>query len=437
MDVIVIGAGAAGLSAASALVRAGLSVLVLEARDRIGGRCWTRCEPGLEVPIEYGAEFIHGRPRVTLELLRSLHLRADRRVGARWFVKRGKLERSDRAAVFAEICAAMQRAGTPRRDISFAQYLDRRLRRHLSADACAFARRMVEGYDAADANRVSAREIIGEWTGEGTNNAVSFRPRGGYGTMLGKLAAELSDRGARLRLHSAVDAVEWRSGRVRVAGTCLGARFQVEAARAVVTLPLGVLQQRAGTPGAVRFVPALPGKRLALRALASGPAFKAVLRFRAPFWEAIARGQFRGAGFFQAPQAEFPTFWTPYPARSPLLVAWAGGPRARRLMACDAAEVIRRAAASATLLFGDHLDVESELEGGYVHDWQRDPFARGAYSYVKVGGRGAREALAQPLLDTLYFAGEAADCSGETGTVAGALQSGAHAARALLHAIGR
>jgi len=93
--------------------------------------------------------------------------------------------------------------------------------------------------------------------------------------------------------------------------------------------------------------------------------------------------------------------------------------------------VIRLALASAGKLFGA-AEVEAEFEGGYTHDWQSDPYARGAYSYAKVGGQGARKTLAEPLLDTLFFAGEAADDRGETATVAGALQSGACAARALL-----
>jgi monoamine oxidase len=67
-----------------------------------------------------------------------------------------------------------------------------------------------------------------------------------------------------------------------------------------------------------------------------------------------------------------------------------------------------------------------------VHHWQQDPFARGAYSYVAVGGHGARRALAEPLDDTLFFAGEAADHEGEHGTVAGALRSGERAARQAL-----
>jgi len=66
-----------------------------------------------------------------------------------------------------------------------------------------------------------------------------------------------------------------------------------------------------------------------------------------------------------------------------------------------------------------------------LQDWARDPYSRGGYSYVLVGGEGAREALGAPLQDTLYFAGEATDAE-EAGTVAGALRSGARAAREIL-----
>ncbi len=69
-DVLVIGAGAAGLAAADALARAGRSVLVLEARARVGGRCWTRRMAGLEAPVEVGAEFLHGEAKATHALLR-------------------------------------------------------------------------------------------------------------------------------------------------------------------------------------------------------------------------------------------------------------------------------------------------------------------------------------------------------------------------------
>jgi monoamine oxidase len=184
-------------------------------------------------------------------------------------------------------------------------------------------------------------------------------------------------------------------------------------------------------------LPSLDGKRAALAALASGPALKVILRFRTPFWDRLEAGRYRRAGFFQAPEAAFPTFWTSLPARAPELVAWAGGPRARRMSGHAAPHLIRQALDSVQVLFGKRVDIADEFERGYVHDWQGDPYARGAYSYVRVGGQGARKALATPLLDTLYFSGEAADYEGETGTVAGALQSGARAARALLEARGR
>ena len=103
-----------------------------------------------------------------------------------------------------------------------------------------------------------------------------------------------------------------RPGRTRSALRAIAAAYQ-----AVVTLPLGVLQSRA-----VRFTPGLEKDR-ALRRLASGPVIKATLRFAHAFWE-----QHRGVAFFHAPQAAFPTFWTPLPARAPLLIAWAGGPKA-------------------------------------------------------------------------------------------------------------
>jgi monoamine oxidase len=95
---------------------------------------------------------------------------------------------------------------------------------------------------------------------------------------------------------------------------------------------------------------------------------------------------------------------------------------------------VRKALASLETVFGKEIDVAAELQGYYYHDWQQDPFARGAYSYVMVDGSEARAALAQPIEDTLFFAGEATDA--EAGTVTGALQSGVRAARELLASAG-
>ena len=82
-------------------------------------------------------------------------------------------------------------------------------------------------------------------------------------------------------------------------------------------------------------------------------------------------------------------------------------------------------------LFG-RRNYSSLLEGVFWHDWQRDPFSCGAYSYVVAQGTGARRSLARPMQDTLFFAGEACDTHGEAATVGGALRSGIGAARAVL-----
>ena len=437
MDAIIIGAGAAGLAAAAELVRHKRSVLVLEARDRVGGRCWTRHEPGLTVPIEFGAEFIHGTPAVTLNILQKAGISAVKRTGTRWFVKLGGLRPRDRVEFLGRIRRAMEEAGMPRRDISFAAYLDRRLKQRLSVDERTFATRMVEGYDAADPARVSAREIVEEWTGEGAASDASFRPLGGYGAMLGALAGELAG-GAKsadvhLQLQSVVQAVKWKRGQVEVSGTFLGRPFRESAPRAIVTLPLGVLQLPAGAPGSVEFTPVLKQKTRALAGLSSGPVLKVMLRFRTPFWEELDEGRYEEAGFFQAPDAAFPTFWTALPLRAPLLVAWAGGPRASRMAGLEAPAIVRHALTSLKTVFKG-VALETLLEAAYVHDWQRDPYARGAYAWVMAGAAGARRALAAPLQNTLFFGGEAADYQGEAGTVAGALQSGLRAARELLEA---
>jgi monoamine oxidase len=84
----------------------------------------------------------------------------------------------------------------------------------------------------------------------------------------------------------------------------------------------------------------------------------------------------------------------------------------------------------------DEGKLQQKLIGTYAHDWQQDPFSRGAYSYASVGGIDAARALAAPVAETLYFAGEAANCDGYNGTVHGAMASGDRAARELLQSMG-
>jgi monoamine oxidase len=421
-DVIVIGAGAAGLAAADELARAGRTVLVLEARERIGGRCWTRREYGLPVPIELGAEFIHGAAEVTHALISkagTTSVDSGRLQRFREGDKQGgKLKAADG---FAEAKKAVQQISMLRKkDVSFAAFL--RGSKGLSEKTKAMATLMVEGFDAADPKRASARAIAEEWGGAEMGESQP-RPLGGYGPLLGWLAGSLDPALVRIQLQTAVSAIRWKPGEVEVEGRFLDRPFRARAPQAVVTLPLGVLQS-----GSVIFVPDLTEKQKALRALASGPVVKAALHFRRAFWEEAHPG----VAFFHAAESAFPTFWAQLPIHSPVLIAWAGGPKASRLAGLEAGEVIRRATSSLAEVFGPlgREAVESQLQAVLVQDWQKDPHALGAYSYVLVNGQGARESLAAPLEDTLFFAGEATSVD-QAGTVAGALESGTRAAREL------
>jgi monoamine oxidase len=429
-DVLIIGAGGAGLAAAAEIADTGRRVLLLEARDRIGGRMWTQHVPGLAVPIEYGAEFIHGFAPATMAFLKRGGKTTIESTDTHWRLRNGELQKSNE--FFSQVQKAMCDGSVlANKDLSFDDFLTQS---KLSAEAREYATMMAQGFDAADTSRASARAIAAEWSAQMMNDdAPQSHPLGGYDALLATLCDCLRKENVRLQMQTVIDEVRWSKRAVEVAGTFIGKAFRASAARAIITLPLGVLQQPANAPGAVRFSPGLTDKESALQGLASGAVIKITLRFRGPFWEELDEGRYRDATFFHAPKVDFPTVWTQMPMRAPLLVAWAGGPRALAAAQNLApGEVVGRAVATVQTMFGKRCNVESELEGAYYHDWQGDPFARGAYSYVTVGGGKARSVLAAPLADTLFFAGEATDTQGETATVAGALQSGTRAAREAL-----
>lgn len=355
--------------------------------------------PGVPAPVELGAEFIHGRPEATLSLLHRFEIPWIDSTRAQLMLDRGRLRPVN---AFEEARRAVQRkpAGA---DVSFSDFLQNR---KLSRLTRMLATLMVQGFDAADPAEASARDIADEWSAAGLG-ASQPRPQGGYGPLMASLA-----RGLDVRLESPVREVRWSRGAVEL----LGERWSVKARQALITLPLGVLHS-----GSVRFTPAL---RKDLGRLASGPVIRVALAFDEPFWEKAHPG----VAFFHDPQAAFPTFWTPLPMHAPLLTCWAGGPKAARLTGMPE----DRLCAEALRCVQGILKTRAKPKAFLLHDWQADPYARGGYSYLRVGGRGARKALARPLEKTLFFAGEATAVE-DSGTVGGALASGIRAARQILN----
>nr|WP_298727715.1 NAD(P)/FAD-dependent oxidoreductase [uncultured Steroidobacter sp.] len=428
-DVIVVGAGAAGLAAAAHLSRHGKSVCVLEARDRIGGRILTVRPRGAAVPLELGAEFIHGESPAIFEQLRLAGDVAVDAAQTRYRVPQPR--RMKRAEdLFESLKARLGRIPKPRTDVPFAEFLQKH-QRQLSPTLRAFATMLVEGFDAADPARASAVEILKEWGGGSAADAPTFRPQRGYGALMDSLAGSLDPAKTCVQLECAVNEVRWRRGEVNVSFVRHGEPGVVRAARAIITLPLSVLQLPALTPGSVLFTPTLPRKQAPLSRLLMGPVVKLVLCFSRPFWAEIDNGYHRDVAFFHAQGAPFPTFWTTLPVRAPVLMAWSGGPKAMRLVSRSTDEVLRPALASVTQIFGKRRDYRKMLEAVYWHDWQSDPYSSGAYSYAGVGGGRAKRQLARPVEQTLFFAGEALDME-ESSSVGGALSSGQRAAKAVL-----
>ncbi|HEX4049096.1 MAG TPA: FAD-dependent oxidoreductase, partial [Elusimicrobiota bacterium] len=308
LDAVVIGGGAAGLAAARELKRAGLRFALLEARERLGGRMWTRRQGGNM--IELGAEFVHGRPAATLSALR--------RAGLRALPLRPPPD--EQAGDWADLEEVFSRLDPKAPDRSFAAALA--AMRGLDAAQAARARGFVESFHAADVRVIGTRELAQEGT-QGADR--SARVPEGYGALVDALAAGLG----RVVREAVVRELLWAPGRVRVRYSRRGAARELSASAAVIALPLGVLQARGGL-GAVRFAPALPRiKRLALARLRMGSVAKVGLLFKPRFWPLVERKL--GDGFLRDPGGPFAVYWTAAPLPTPLVTAWSGGPPALAL----------------------------------------------------------------------------------------------------------
>ena len=424
-DFVVIGGGVAGLAAAVELAETGAEVVVLEARTRLGGRVWTRRPSGWPCPIELGAEFVHGRNPELFALAEAAGLSIVRIPDVHLELKsRGDFRPMGDVWKRFESLTRRMRARGP--DRSVAEFLDSR--RRLSASDRRLLTGLVEGYDAAPITRVSenALSTAGEEPSDSDERA-QHRVLSGYDGVVHALERRARRAGVRLRLSAIVTDVQWRRGRV-VVRTARG--FHVAARRAVITLPVGVLKAPPGARGAIRFDPEPPSLRRALAGLEMGEAVRLVLRFREAFWR-DALGEHSDASFLHT-SPPFRTLWTAAPLEAPMLTLWAGGPAATGLGEKGLAAAHDTGLRELAGLFGTTLAlVKRLLVAVHAHDWTRDPFSRGAYSYQAVGGAAAPKALARPVEKTLFFAGEATE-SQQSGTVPGAIASGRRAARLAL-----
>jgi monoamine oxidase len=415
-DVIVIGAGAAGLTVARDVTAAGLRVLLLEGRDRMGGRIMTHHTP--DGPIELGAEFVHGAFEEIVGVAEQarLPLRETDRSSARER-QQGSAPRTD---FFSAVDALLAHASGGE-DESFQHLVDRV---DVDPEIKARALGLVEGYHAADPAKIGVQALIDNTAADERPGAErQFRFALGYDGLVTALFERAVRELCAVQLGAVVTAIAWRRGHVSVR-TAAGA--ELTAPRVVVTVPLGVLKA-----GAIDFSPRLPDKEDALRRLEVGSAARVSLQFERDAW--AGRDSFSEDGFLFTGEPPFPVWWISHPAPRPVVTAWAGGRRALALSTLAEAERVGAAIEALGAALGvDASRLRGELRGGFCHDWQSDPFARGAYSYAGVGGRHAGAELAAPVDATLFFAGEATQSDGRNATVHGAIASGQRTATQVL-----
>lgn len=445
VDVVIIGAGVAGLQAARELHDAGVNFVVLEARERIGGRVFTLHDAELPVGIELGAEFIHGSAPELREIARDGRLATYDISGERWESLRGSLRPLDDFWQLLESVMGALDAGR-RNDRSFEEFLTSGRGASRSRRARSMALQWVQGFHAADPARVSAYALAeGGSPGDDERERRLGRFLDGYDCVPRWLGRDVVDR---VRLGEVAAAVSWQPGAARIGITTAAGDVEaaIEARAVVVTAPLGVLQAAPGEPGAIAFDPPLEldrAKADALRGMEMGAVARVVLRLRERFWTGeryvrLARAQsLDRLAFLHTHDEDFPVWWTSYPIAAPLLVGWVGAERARELAALGEDHVIEHAVRALARQFNlPPRDARREVTAAWTHDWEGDPFARGAYSYIVVGGKDAPAKLARPMKQTLFFAGEASDPDGRTGTVHGAIATGRRAAREVLRALG-
>ncbi|HII40981.1 MAG TPA: FAD-dependent oxidoreductase [Thermoplasmata archaeon] len=437
-EVVVIGAGMAGLACAQRLHEARVDFLVLEAADRVGGRVQTDYTIGGGRPFEIGALMIHGKRVVTHAWLREfgLHARPLPTTRRARFWHDGRVVRLPMGTnAFHRtigLRAFYQGAFTlPKRmiayegpDVSLAEWLDQQ-------DALPGARMLVDLlYAHASAADADALGVMGpaeeSALAEEEFGYRNFQLVEGYDALLSRRSAPLADR---IRLKTRVTAVRRTGDRVRLETRGdRGDAGEVRAKRAVVTLPLGVLKS-----DSVVFEPPLPeAKRAAIRAIAFGDAMVILLRLRDSDL-AQRLGDF-GLLWGQGPTS----FHRPYVAtRNPpdVLDGFLVGRDARRRAALSGQDILELTLEELRAIVPPSVHV-GRVDAFACSRWPVHPLIQGGYSFLPPGGTlQHRRDLAAPVDDVLFFAGEATHTQGEPATVHGAIETGYRAAAEALRSL--
>lgn len=440
-EVVVVGAGVAGLTAARFLCKAGIKVVLLEARDRLGGRVYTHHNSSFSIPVELGAEFIHGKAEDLWEIVDAGNLLVCDVTDSHWYLRGDRLVQGQGPEhALDKIILMIEQSGAP--DQSLEEFVQNKLsakERVVGASATGY----VERFHAARSDRISTYSLVKvERTAATIEGQKQFRILNGYDGIIQWLRTQIDPQSCDIRLNAIVKEVRWRPHHVEATAVINGKAVMFTASRVLITLPLGVLKSTSDAVASVRFIPELADKQDAVNRLEMGSVIRLTFCFRQRFWEQLnalsdaKSDDVLSLGFIHSQDQLISTWWTMLPVRAPMLVGWVGGSIAEDLSLRGKQFVMECALGSLESVFRTKRDrIRDQITATYMHDWQADPFTVGAYSYVPVGGLDAQEKLASSVAETIFFAGEATSYEGHNGTVHGAIGTGVRAAKQILNSL--
>jgi monoamine oxidase len=411
--VVIIGGGIAGLATALELARNHIPTIVLEAKDRFGGRIHTIRHSG--VPIELGAEFVHGRNQPLLRAIRSAQLSTRPVPDINRIFENGKFHDTKIRDIVADI---FNHIDPHKPDCTIEAFLSGQ---RFKESTRRLVKHFVTGFDAAHTDRISAHACLrAEYAAEQMSLEKQLRVTEGYSALVKYFTEEIQAHGGRLITGAKVRRIHWEKGTVEVMAARENSNEMFRAQIAVVTLPVGVLKTND-----VIFDPPLPEKIEAAKELEFGNVVKLVFQFAEMSWHDF--------GFIHIPDAPIPTWWSD--PRGPILTGWAGGTKADALLKYSAEALCDTGLGILAKIVFDGMPLpvlRERLLSVHYHNWADDPDIRGAYSYIPVNGLDLPKRLGAPVSETLFFAGEATVTDAQTGTVFGALETGLRVAREIL-----
>lgn len=418
-DILIIGAGACGLMAAKELSQKGKKVTVLEAKLQAGGRINTLHAGEFLQPVDTGAEFVHGNLPVTLQLLNEANIGYTKISGKMLRSSNGKWDETDEPIEgWKEM---MQKMSELKEDTTFAQFLNSHFGEEKYAALRQSAMQYAQGFDAVDPDKASVFSLREEWQHEEED---TYRVDGGYGQLINHLLASCKQHNAVILFDKPVASIDWKDGEVNIITTTNETFY---AKQVIITVPVGVLATDESDVNFIQFKPSLPKIKTAAKEIGFGNVIKILLQFSSLFWQKQKEGL-----FFLSDQ-KVATWWSQHPSNYPLLTGWIAGKKADEFSNIKADELKQMALQSVANIFNKTKEeITQLLTASHIVNWQKDVYAKGAYSYGMIHSEEAKKILNESIQNTLFFGGEALYSGKSGGTVEAALVNGLSVTKKIL-----